>query len=356
MSIPAPQPRPSGLLDPASNPLNPLVPDSSATAVAAVPTLSPTSPAGMVPWQHQYIATNQIKLHCVVQGQGPLVILLHDFLEFWYSWRHQIPSLAQSFKVVVPDLRGYNDSDKPLDGYDLETLSQDIKGLIDTLGYQQAIVIGHGWGGTIAWRMAQRFPQRLRSLVLLASPHPQRFIQDLTGNLDQVRRSWYLLAAQLPALPEWILTQNLTAVVKSLFQNQAIRKGAFSKEDAQIYQAALAKPGVLTAALQYYRQFFSPVSLWRTLSHPLEPIKLPTLVLWGDQDTLFSPVLSQGLEKLVQAPMQCISIRQCGHWLQQEAPQTVNRELLRFLRSLQTTLPTPLVPEPVTVAIPEAGI
>jgi epoxide hydrolase 4 len=292
----------------------------------------PSIGGALEPWRHQYVATNDIQLHCVIQGQGPLVILLHDFLEFWYSWRYQIPALARWFKVVVPDLRGYNDSEKPAQGYDLETLSQDIKGLIEALGYTEAIVVGHGWGGTIALHLAQRFPQRLQSLVLMASPHPQHFVQDLVGNLDQLRRSWYVLAAQLPALPEWLLRQNLTAVVQGVFQSQAIRKGAFSKEDTQIYQAALAKPGVLAAALQYYRQFLAPANVWRNWGRPLVPVELPTLILWGEEDSIFSPTLSQGFENWVQAPLRSISIPQCGHWLQREAPQTVNRELLQFLR------------------------
>lgn len=344
---------------PATLPTTELSPETGASGAPGASTLNPapitlgtSATPAVAPWQHQYIATNDIRLHCVVQGQGPLVILLHDFLEFWYSWRYQIPSLAPFFKVVVPDLRGYNDSEKPEQGYDLETLSRDIKGLIEALGYQEAIVIGHGWGGTIAWHLAQRFPQRLRSLVLLASPHPQGFLQDLTGNLDQLRRSWYLIAAQLPALPEWLLKQNLSPLVQSLFQNQAVRKGAFSREEAQIYEAALAKPGVLKAALQYYRYFFSLPQIWRNVSTPLEPVKLPTLVLWGDGDTVFSPVISQGLEKFVQAPLRRVSIRQCGHWLQQEAPQTVNRELLRFLRSLQSPLDSALEPALAPALVP----
>jgi pimeloyl-ACP methyl ester carboxylesterase len=283
-------------------------------------------------WRHEYIQTNHVQLHCVVQGQGPLVIFLHDFLEFWYSWRHQIPALARWFKVVVPDLRGYNDSEKPSGGYDLETLSRDVQGLIEALGYSQAIVVGHGWGGTIACRVAQQFPQSLRSLILMASPHPQRLVQDLTGNLDQFRRSWYVFAAQLPGVNEWLGAQNFPALVSNLFQTQAVRKGAFSAEVAQIYQAALAKPGVLTAALNYYRQFVSPTTLWRSLNRPSDPIQLPTLVLWGEDDTIFSSSLTQGFETLIQAPLKCISIPDCGHWLQQEAPHTVNRELLSFLR------------------------
>jgi pimeloyl-ACP methyl ester carboxylesterase len=283
-------------------------------------------------WQHQFIETNKIRLHCVTQGEGDLVILLHGFPEFWYSWRHQIPVLARHFKVVVPDLRGYNDSDKPENGYDLDTLTEDVRGLIENLGYLKAHVVGHDWGGTIAWNLAQTFPSAIDRLAILNAPHPHRFTQELLSNVDQFRRSWYLLALQVPGLPEWLIQQNLPSIVRNLFQGQAVRKGAFTAQDTEIYRAALEKPGVLSAALNHYRHFFSPqtwlTNWWRSPS----PITVPTLVLWGEEDFLFSQKLLDGMETLVKAPMQLKRLRHCGHWIQQEVPQTVNRELLDFLR------------------------
>jgi pimeloyl-ACP methyl ester carboxylesterase len=283
-------------------------------------------------WQHHFIETNNIRLHCVVQGEGDLVVLLHGFPEFWYSWRYQIPALARHFKVVVPDLRGYNDSDKPQTGYDLDTLSADIRGLIESMGYAKAHIVGHDWGGAIAWHFAHRFPELLNRLAILNAPHPQRFMQELMGNLDQLRRSWYLLAFHIPALPEWLIRQNLRSIVKNLFQEQAIRKGAFSTKETDMYQAALEKPGVLSAVLNYYRQFLSPQSLLAQWGHLPTPISVPTLVLWGEEDFLFNQRLTEGIEQLVKAPFKLKRLPHCGHWVQQEAPQTVNRELLDFLR------------------------
>lgn len=282
-------------------------------------------------WQHQFVETNHIRLHCVTQGEGDLVVLLHGFPEFWYSWRHQIPALAKQFKVVVPDLRGYNDSDKPDSGYDLDTISRDITGLIRHLGYSQAHIIGHDWGGAIAWHMAQTVPQWLDRLALLNAPHPDKLRQELLGNLDQLRRSWYLLAFQIPALPEWIIRQNLSTLVKNWFQEQAIRKGAFSAKDTEIFKAALEKPGVLSAALNYYRQFFAPQAWLQQWSQRSAPVTAPTLVLWGAEDSLLSPSLMEGLEQFVSAPLQLKLLPNCGHWVHQEVPQTVNRELLTFL-------------------------
>lgn len=284
-------------------------------------------------WQHQFIETNNIRLHCVTQGEGELVILLHGFPEFWYSWRHQIPALAQHFQVVVPDLRGYNDSDKPETGYDLDTLSSDIRGLIERLGYTRAHIVGHDWGGTIAWHFAQKFPTLLDRLAILNAPHPQQLMQEMLSNIDQLRRSWYLLAFQVPALPEWLIRQNLRSLVKNFFQEQAIRKGAFTSKDTDLYQAALEKPGVLSAMLNPYRQLLSPKTWLENWGRVIVPITVPTLVLWGEEDFLFSQKLTEQLDRLVSAPLNFKLLRQCGHWAQQEVPQTVNRELLDFFRS-----------------------
>jgi epoxide hydrolase 4 len=287
-------------------------------------------------WEHLFVETNNIRLHCVTQGEGELVILLHGFPEFWYSWRYQIPVLARHFKVVVPDLRGYNDSDKPASGYDLDTLCADIRGLIDRLGYVKAHVVGHDWGGAIAWHLAQKFPQYLNRLAILNAPHPQRFFQEIAGNLDQVMRSWYIFAFQIPGIPEWLIQQNLKDFVKAAFQGQAVRKGAFSAEETQIYQTALEKPGVLGAALNYYRQLFN-LNSWNW-GQKTDLVTAPTLVLWGEDDTFLSKKLTEGLDRLIAAPFQLKLVPHCGHWIQQEAPQTVNRELINFLRGADVSL------------------
>ena len=283
-------------------------------------------------WHHHFVETNHIRLHYVSQGEGELVLLLHGFPEFWYSWRHQIPALARHFKVVVPDLRGYNDSDKPSSGYDLDTLVADVQGLIDSLGYTRAHIVGHDWGGAIAWHMAEKFPQYMNRLAILSAAPVEHFRHELVTNLDQLRRSWYVLAFQVPGIPEWLIQQNLSEFVKNILREQAIRKGAFTKEDAQIYQSALAKPGVLSAALNYYRQMLTPLNWIRNWMSSPAPITVPTLVLWGEEDSLITPKMTQGLEKLITAPFKLKFIPHCGHWIQQEAPQTVNRELINFLR------------------------
>jgi epoxide hydrolase 4 len=284
-------------------------------------------------WQHLFVNTNDIRLHCVTQGEGELVILLHGFPEFWYSWRHQIPALARHFKVVVPDLRGYNYSDKPDSGYDLDTLSRDILGSIAAFGYSKAHIVGHDWGGTIAWHLAERFPDSIDKLAILNAAHPQKLVETFGNNFEKLLRNWYILAAQVPGIPEWLIRQNLKEFVLNIFRGQAIRKAAFGAEDLQIYQDALSKPGAIGAALSHYRQAFSAFNWLPQLSQSLPYISVPTLVLWGEEDALLSKNLTKEMASFVRAPFELKLIPNCGHWIQQEVPQTVNRELLKFLRT-----------------------
>ena len=285
--------------------------------------------------QHHFIQANRIRLHYVTQGEGDLIILLHGFPEFWYSWRYQIPVLARNFKVVVPDLRGYNQSDKPATGYDLTTLATDINSLVENLGYNRAHIVGHDFGGAIAWRFAQKFPHMLNRLVILSAPHPSRFAANLIQDLNQLRRSWYIFAFQVPGLPEWLIQQNLKNFVQTVFRGLAVRKGFFTRETSAMYEAALRQPGAIASALKYYRQLFSPLiwisDIWSTVSSGSpQLITAPTLVLWGEEDAVLSGRIAEDLRHAVSASFELKFLPNCGHWIQQESPQTVNRELLAF--------------------------
>jgi pimeloyl-ACP methyl ester carboxylesterase len=153
---------------------------------------------------HRWVDVGGLRLHCVEAGAGPLVVLLHGFPEFWYAWRHQIPALAAvGFRVVALDLRGYNTSDKParVRDYRPRVLAQEVADLIVALSAGSAAVAGHDWGGGLAWLLAMQHPKRVERLVVLNAPHPVRFLKGL-GSPRQLRRSWYVLAFQLPWLPE----------------------------------------------------------------------------------------------------------------------------------------------------------
>ena len=279
-------------------------------------------------WQHHDIITNGIRMHYVMQGEGPLIVLLHGFPEFWYSWRYQIPMLAEhGYTVVAPDLRGYNDSDKPRTGYDVATLIRDIEGLIKGLGYERATVVGHDWGGVLAWVFAMGYPRMTERLIVMNAPHPQAMLRELR-TLKQLRKSWYMFAFQLPWLPEYLLKRNNANEIGRMLRGAAVQKAAFAREITAKYQEAMNKPGAMTAALNYYRQLFRR---WPQSAAKASRIAAPTLLIWGEQDIALDIALTTGLEQWVDN-LQVKRIPDSGHWVQQEKPEQVNSFMLEFLQ------------------------
>ena len=279
-------------------------------------------------WTHRRAVVGGLGFHLVEAGSGPLVILLHGFPEFWYAWRHQLPALAEAgFRAVAPDLRGYNESDRPagVRNYRLDLLVEDVVGLIDHLGAERAAVVGHDWGGLIAWKLAMRHPGRVERLAVLNAPHPAAWRQP---GLGQRLRSWYTLFFQLPCLPEWLLQADDFALLERMLRRQPVHPGAFRREDIRLYKRALARPGALTAALNYYR---AALRYSRKTLHDNEPITAPTLLIWGEQDPYLGIGLSEGLERWVPG-IRVERIADSSHWVQNDVPQRVNRLLVDFLR------------------------
>lgn len=277
--------------------------------------------------QHKYIHTNGIRLHYVTQGEGPLMLMLHGFPEFWYSWRKQISEFASNYKVVAIDLRGYNDSDKPTQqsAYVMAELIQDVKGVIQGLGYDRCILIGHDWGGAIAWNFAYAYPTLLDRLIVLNLPHPARFAQGLRTP-QQIMRSSYILFFQIPVLPELLLQAHDYEAIASIFKGMAIDKSAFTAADLEAYKDAVAKRGALTAMLNYYRNIFQQgltQTDWGILT-------TPTLMIWGENDTALGRELTYGTEAYVQN-LRIRYIANCSHWVQQEQPEQVNQYIHEFL-------------------------
>ncbi len=281
-------------------------------------------------WQHRDIITNGIRMHYVTQGQGPLVVLLHGFPEFWYSWRYQIPVLAaQGYKVVAPDLRGYNDSDKPRRGYDVPTLLRDIKGLIEGLGYEKAVIVGHDWGGVLAWAFPMRYPHMTERLIVLNAPHPWAFQRELR-HAKQLRMSWYVLAFQIPWLPDYLLARHHARLIGQTIYRIAVRKEAFPPDVLLRYQDAMSKPRAITSALNYYRNLMRR-GIFRPMSRNTQrSIEVPTLLIWGEQDVALSIELTKDLEQWV-PNIQVQLIADSGHWVQQEQPELVNHSILEFV-------------------------
>jgi pimeloyl-ACP methyl ester carboxylesterase len=265
-------------------------------------------------------------LHYAACGSGPLVLLLHGFPEFWYSWRHQLPALGARFHAVAPDLRGYNLSDRPDSGYDVATLCDDLRALIEAFGERQAVVVGHDWGGVLAWLFAIRYPDYVLRLAIVNAPHPAAMLREWRRP-SQLQRSWYVGLIQLRGLAERALEKDDYALVRRMFRAADRQRAWLSDEDLQRYVDALARPGALGAALEYYRQIRS-----RNLGalSPMRIITAPTLVLWGEQDPALGVGLLDGLDRWVHQ-LQVIRFPEAGHWLNQEEPERVNAALSDFL-------------------------
>nr|MDO8135974.1 alpha/beta hydrolase [Candidatus Njordarchaeum guaymaensis] len=293
-------------------------------------------------WKHAYTRVGEIKMHYVAAGSGELVILLHGFPEFWYSWRHQIPVLSQHFRVVAPDMRGYNETDKPegIRSYSNSLLIQDIVGLITALGEKKATVIGHDWGGAVAWNLAMMAPDYLKKLVILNCPHPLSLVESfLSMKFRQLQKSWYIFFFQLPEVPEKALSRNNYEFLKKMVAGSAVNRQAFTEEDLNKYVEAWSKPGALTASINYYRAnmniaqiMMMPPEQQQKITKIFRKVKSPTLVIWGEDDVALDKSLTTGMEKFVDGPYAIKYIQNCGHWVQQEAPDQVNRYLLDFLR------------------------
>ena len=279
-------------------------------------------------WTHHTIAVNGITLHYVTQGEGPLMLMLHGFPEFWYSWRHQIPEFAQDYKVVAVDMRGYNDSDKPQDpsAYQIQELIKDIEGIITGLGYESCVLVGHDWGGAIAWYFAYSYPRLVEKLIILNIPHPAKFAEGLRSNPLQILKSSYTFFFQLPMVPEWLIQFNDYHAIELAFQTQAVNKNAFSPADITAYKNAAAKPGALTAMLNYYRK-----TMWELVfDKEWNVLEVPTLMIWGENDTALGKELTYGTESYVRN-LQIRYIPNCSHWVQQEQPERVNQYMREFL-------------------------
>ncbi|MGL5083230.1 MAG: alpha/beta fold hydrolase [Microcoleaceae cyanobacterium] len=281
-------------------------------------------------WTKDYIITNGVKLHYVTQGQGPLMLMLHGFPEFWYSWRHQIPEFARTYKVVALDLRGYNESDKPreVSAYRTQEIIADVKGVIEGLGYERCILVGHDWGGAIAWGFAYAYSEMVERLIVLNIPHPAKF-RDGLWSLTQLQKSWYIFFFQLPILPELFLQSDDYRAIASAFFDMAVDKSAFTQADLDAFKDAAAKRGALTAMVNYYRNIFQGF-LDPNSSEKWGLLRVPTLMIWGENDTALGQELTYDTNKYVK-DFQVRYIPNCSHWVQQECPKLVNQYMWEFL-------------------------
>jgi epoxide hydrolase 4 len=271
---------------------------------------------------------NGITLHVASAGpeDGPLVLLLHGFPEFWYGWRQQIAALAEAgLRVVAPDQRGYNLSDKPagIAAYRIETLADDVAGLAAALGRERFAVVGHDWGGVVAWQVAARFPERVTRAAILNAPHPATLRSYARRHPSQLAKSWYVAFFQLPALPESALRAGGFWVLRRVLRRTS-RPGTYSDADFARYREAWAQPGTLTASLNWYRAL-------RLAGAPAAVrVRVPVRVIWGDCDAFLDCGLAEaGLSLCEQGEV--FHLPGATHWVQYEEPAEVNRLLIEFL-------------------------
>ena len=258
------------------------------------------------------------------------MLFLHGFPEFWYSWRHQLTDFSRDHHAVALDLRGYNDGDKPSArrAYRINHLVADVDAAIDQLGGAPAILVGHDWGGAIAWAYTQRHPEMLSKLVIINAPHPARFFQGMR-QLNQIRKSRYMFLFQLPFLPERQMTRSGAAAIEPLYRRHALNPRAFSDEDVQIVRDAFLKPGTARAAINYYRNGLAYFLATRHAGM----IEVPTLLIWGDRDPYLNIRLSEGTERYVRDPT-VRHIPNAGHFVHEERPAEVSAEIRAFLARL----------------------
>ena len=272
-----------------------------------------------------YLTANGQRFHYVTAGAGPLVLLLHGFPEFWYSWRALLPALAPTHRVVALDLRGYNLSSKPATGYDVATLSDDIRCVIEALGERKADIVGHDWGGALAWVFAMREPDYLRRLVIVNAPHPAMMLRKIR-HPRQMRRSWYIAVFQLRGIAERATEADNYGAVWRIFRSADHDRVWLGDTDIQRFVDAIARPGALTAAFNYYRQFAQRPQAMGVA----RVVTAPTLVLWGEQDVALGVELLDGLEEWA-SDLRIERFPQAGHWLNQQAPDEVNPRIISFL-------------------------
>jgi pimeloyl-ACP methyl ester carboxylesterase len=283
------------------------------------------------------IDVGEVRLAVTEAGDpaGEPVVLLHGFPEIGHSWRHQLPALAAAgFHAVAPDLRGYGGSDRPaaVDAYAAPKLVGDVAGLIRALGHESAHVVGHDWGGGLAWGLAGNLPGMVRSLTILNAPVGPVSARLRREDPAQRAKSWYMLLFQFPGVAEaWLSADDFANLRQFVFDTAA--PGTFPDEEREVFVEALRRDGALTAALNYYRANMPPASWLRDPPDP-PPVPVPTMIIWGEADAYMDPVLLERSAATVTGPLRIERLPGVSHWVQQEAPDRVNELLLDFLRSL----------------------
>ncbi|XP_023672389.1 epoxide hydrolase 4 [Paramormyrops kingsleyae] len=285
---------------------------------------------------HCYVKIKEsgLRFHYVAAGERgkPLILFLHGFPEFWFSWRHQLREFKSEFRVVAVDMRGYGESDQPTstDSYRMDYLLTDIKDVMECLGYNRCFLVGHDLGGFVAWLFAIHYPEMVTKLIVLNCPHPSVFADYTPRHLSQLVKSSYMFFFQLPRLPELVFSMHDFKALKSLFTSSRTgigRKGSgLTNEDVEAYLYYFSQPGALTGPLNYYRNMFSSPALRR------RDVRCPVLLLWGERDAFLEQDMAEQCRLYIRGHFRLNIISGASHWLQQDQPDIVNTLIWTFLK------------------------
>ncbi len=279
--------------------------------------------------EHRTVDCGDIRLHTALAGpeNGRPLIFLHGFPEFWYGWRKQIDFFAkQGFRVIVPDQRGYNLSERPagIENYRVDLLAADVVHLMDALHIRKAVVVGHDWGAAVNWALSSMYPDRIEKSVIINVPHPVIMRETLESSLDQLQKSWYMFFFQIPRIPERLMSLDdwsyFTAALKSGSINST-----FTDEDMSQYRRAWSRPGAMTAMLNWYRA---------ALQHPFDlrdkRVVVPLLIIWGSRDAVLGKEMVEPSLRYADLG-RIVFFDENTHWVHHEAPERVNTAILNFV-------------------------
>jgi len=291
--------------------------------------------------KHDYADINDIRLHYVTAGKGKLLMFAHGFPEFWYEWKDQLAEFEDEYQVVAPDMRGYNLSSKPADveQYRVEYLIEDLRLLAEHLGHKRFILIGHDWGGAVAWAFALRHPDYLEKLIIINAPHPGVFNRELHENPAQQRSSQYMLMFRGSQAEQTLSANNYASLVDSIL-GRGLKEGYFTAEDRNAYLESWSQPGALTGGLNYYRaaQVGPPSDQGAQANGnfgtdtAVQTVAVPTLVIWGEQDQALLTGNLEGLDEFV-PELTVKRIPDGSHWVVHEKPDLVNAYIRDFIEN-----------------------
>ncbi|WP_026328584.1 MULTISPECIES: alpha/beta fold hydrolase [Streptomyces] len=299
------------------------------------------SPASVIrpegPWTHREVAANGARFHIAEMGEGPLVLLLHGFPLYWWTWRHQLPALAEAgYRAVAMDLRGVGGSDRTPRGYDPANLALDVTGVIRSLGEPDAALVGHDLGGYLAWTAAVMRPKLIRRLAVASMPHPRRWRAAMLGDMRQTAAGSYIWGFQRPWIPERQLVAEDGALVGRLIREWSGPRmtGAAEDESVERYRTAMCVPSTAHCSIEPYRWMV------RSMARPdgfqfnrrmKRPVRVPTLHLHGSLDPVLRTRSAAGSGVYVEAPYRWRLFDGLGHWPHEEDPQGFTSELLHWL-------------------------